>query len=391
MEDIKRIVLNICVSCFVVSPAFAGEWSGNIALEGRYFLSEPAFVGQDKNGGFSVGFEPEYKHQWDNDNQQLTFTPFLRWDEADEERTHVDIRQLDYLKAKGDWEFQIGIGKKFWGVTESGHLVDIINQTDGVEGADGEDKLGQPMLRASRLLENGSVDFFALPYFRERTFPSISGRLRTALVVDADATTFESSKKEKHLDYAIRWSHTQDTIDLGLSYFDGTSREPSFNVGMKNGSETLIPHYAQIQQLGLDLQQTGEETIWKLEAVHRRSKQENYTAMIGGFEHTLPWFNLVGEYHFDTRGEVQSAPFQNDLFVGARIALDDEASSELLAGTFYDLDNGSASIRLEGSRRIRDGLKLNLEAQWMTNVHANDPLHTLSKDDFIKFELQKFF
>ena len=379
------------------SAVIAGELSGNISLEGRYFPSDPAYAGQEQTGGFAISVEPEYKHKWDDDNQQFTFTPYYRWDENDSERTHADIRQLDYLKAKGDWEFQVGIGRKFWGVTESAHLVDIINQTDSVEGSDGEDKLGQPMLRASRLLENGSVDLFILPYFRERTFAGASGRFRTGIVVDTDAATYESSDEEKHIDYALRWSHTKEAFDVGVSYFDGTSRDPSFNLGTKNGAPALIPHYALIQQLGLDLQHTGEATIWKLEVAHRRSNAENYTAAVGGFEHSLEAFEsgaelgLLGEYHFDTRGESQSAPFQNDIFVGARLAMNDEASSELLGGAFYDLDNGSTSLRLEGSRRIGDGLKINVEAQFLTNVDANDPLNAFAKDDYIQVELQKFF
>lgn len=379
------------------SAVSAGEWSGNVSLEGTHFPSDPAHAGQAKNGGFSVNVEPEFKHKWDDENQQFTFTPYYRWDENDKQRTHADIRQLDYLKAKGDWEFQVGIGKKFWGVTESSHLVDIINQTDGVDGFDGEDKLGQPMLRASRLLENGSVDLFVLPYFRERTFAGSAGRFRSGFVVDTDAVTYESSQGEKHVDYAVRWSHTKDSMDLGLSYFDGTSRDPSFSVGSKNSAAVLVPHYPLIQQLGLDLQHTGEATIWKLEVAHRRANAENYTAAVGGFEHSLPAFEsgaelgLLGEYHFDTRGEALNAPFQNDVFVGARLALNDEAGSELLGGVFYDLDNESTSLRLEGSRRIGNGMKVNVEAQVFTNIDAADPLNAFAKDDYIQVELQKFF
>lgn len=392
----------VCFSlaALLTSSAFAesaGEWSGNVSFEARYFPTEPAHAGQEKTGGIAVSAEPEYKEKWDDDNQQFTLTPYFRWDENDKQRRHVDIRQLDYLRAKGDWEFQVGIGRKFWGVTESSHLVDIINQTDFVEGSDGEDKLGQPLLRASRLLENGSVDLFVLPYFRERTFAGAAGRFRTGLVVDTDAATYESSQEERHVDYAVRWSNTMDSMDLGLSYFDGTSRDPSFSLGSKNGAAVLVPHYPLIQQLGLDLQHTGEATIWKLEVAHRRANDENYTAAVGGFEHSLEAFEsgaeigLLGEYHFDTRGEAMNAPFQNDVFVGARFAMNDEASSELLGGLFYDLDNQSTSLRLEGSRRIGDGLKINVEAQVFTNIDAADPLNAFAKDDYLQVELQKFF
>lgn len=376
----------------------AGDLSGNISLEGRLFFDDPAYPGQTKNGGFSVGFQPEYKHKWGDGKQQFTFSPFLRLDSEDNERTHADIRRLDYFKSQGDWEFQIGIDKKFWGVTESQHLIDIINQTDGVEGLAGEQKLGQPMIRATRLTETGSVDLFVLPYFRERTFAGDSGRFRLPLIVDVDSATFESSREEKHVDYALRWSGSNDKIDWGLSYFDGTSRDPDLLPGLKNGADVLIPHYAQIRQIGVNLQYTGEATIWKFEGLHRRRDDGgHYNAAVGGFEHSLPAFEsgaelgLLAEYHYDSRGNVVNAPFQNDLFVGGRLALNDENSTELLAGAIVDLDDGSTSLRLEGSRRLGDSLKLNAEAQVLAGVDTNNPLNAFAQDDYIKLELQKFF
>jgi len=378
----------------------AGELSGNISVEGTYFPSKPAFTKQQKTGGVALSLQPEYKHSWDNDNsyKKFTFSPFLRWDQQDKERTHADIRQLDFVSSKGDWEFQVGLGKVYWGVAESQHLVDIINQSDAVEGLDGEDKLGQPLFRVSRLTDNGGLDLYVLPYFRERTFAGEKGRFRPPLVVDTNATTFESAAKEKHIDYALRWTETFDDIDVGFHYFDGTSRDPILSSPISPTS--LKAHYPLISQLGLDLQYTGESTIWKLEAINRDFDDaaiKDYTAVVGGFEHTLPAFEsgaelgILAEYHHDSRGEVSSAPFQNDLFVGARYALNDEAGTDLLAGAFVDLDNQTKSLRVEASKRLGKGIKLNLESQFFTNVDVTDPLKSFEKDDYLKVEFQKFF
>ena len=383
--------------------SFFDDVSGNVAIEGRLFTSDPAFEKQSKGGGVSFSISPEYKKRSDDDSSTFTFAPFYRWDDTDKERTHGDIRQLDYVVAKDDWEFQVGIGKKFWGVTESQHLVDIINQTDGVEGVDGEDKLGQPMLRYSKLSDNGSIDFFVLPYFRERTFAGEKGRFRFPLVVDTDNPTYESKSEEEHIDYALRISESIDEYDVGFSIFDGTSRDPSLALGLKNGAPVLIPYYPLIRQYGLDLQYTGESIIWKLEAIHRepnsiKSGFDTYSAAVGGFEYTLPTITesgaelgLLAEYHRDSRGEATSVAFQNDVFVGARLALNDADSSELLAGAFVDLDNSSKSLRIEASRRLGKGFKINLEAQVFTDIDENDPLQSFAKDDFIQVELQKFF
>jgi len=394
------LILGLSVSMLAVTTATA-DISGEVALQGRYFMENGAYPDQQDKGGLSLSLQPEYTKRWNGDNSKFTFTPFYRWDQQDDERTHGDIRQLDVVTSKGDWEFQAGVGKVYWGVAESQHLVDVINQTDAVEGADGEDKLGQPMVRMSRLTENGSVDVFVMPYFRERTFAGTEGRLRTPLVVDADATTYESSQEEKHIDYAARWSETMDEFDLGVHYFDGTTRDPVFNPIIENGQAVgLRAHYPLIQQFGVDLQHTGESTIWKLEAINRKfddSQYKDYAAMVGGFEHTLPAFEngseigLLAEYHLDSRGENATTPFQKDLFFGARYALNDEDSSEILAGAFVDMDNQTKSFRAEASRRLGKGFKLNIEGQAFIDVDENDPMIAFEKDDYLQIELQKYF
>ena len=49
------------------------------------------------------------------------------------------LREAHWLHDKGAWDLLIGVGKVFWGVTESRHLVDIVNQTDLVENPDQEE------------------------------------------------------------------------------------------------------------------------------------------------------------------------------------------------------------------------------------------------------------
>ncbi|MDA7657788.1 hypothetical protein N8737_03705, partial [Verrucomicrobia bacterium] len=103
-------------------------------------------------------------------------TPFGRYDGADSERSHVDLREFHIQRIADQWEWRVGVSKVFWGVTESQHLVDVINQTDLVENVDGEDKLGQPMVNLSWISDQaGVIDLFYLPYFRERTFPGRGG------------------------------------------------------------------------------------------------------------------------------------------------------------------------------------------------------------------------
>ena len=123
----------------------AVELGGHFALEARTFADPPAHPGQGSSG-LSAILQPELHHAFGDGRRSLLFTPFLRVDTADGRRTHFDVRELLYQQVFDSAELRIGIGRVFWGVTESRHLVDVINQTDLVENVDREDKLGQPLV-----------------------------------------------------------------------------------------------------------------------------------------------------------------------------------------------------------------------------------------------------
>lgn len=87
----------------------------------------------------------------------------------------------------------------------------------------------------------GTVTLFALPRFRERTFPGRKGRLRGELPVDTDQSSYESSLEEWHPDFAVRWTHTLGDWDIGLAHFADTSCEPRFLPGMDRSGRAVLP------------------------------------------------------------------------------------------------------------------------------------------------------
>src|SRR5690606_38997970 len=120
----------------------------------------------------------EFYHDASAGDQRFAFTAFGRIDSADRERTHIDVRELYWWKNFGSLEIYAGVRKIFWGVTESLHLVDVINQDDVVENPDREEKLGQPMIQLLSQRDWGLLEWFVLPYFREQQLPGREGRLR---------------------------------------------------------------------------------------------------------------------------------------------------------------------------------------------------------------------
>lgn len=244
-----------------------------LTTEYRYFYNDAQFTGQ-KSHFPSLALQPEYKIKWNKGDDLINFKGFLRLD-IDNERTHWDIRELYYQKIKNKWELSIGIKKIFWGVTESNHLVDIINQTDQIESFDGEEKLGQPLVQFSYNTDFGTFDLFYLPYFRKRTFAGKKGRLRFGQVIRRKDFAFESSAEKWHQDFAIRYSHFIGIVDLGLSHFYGTGREPLFSV---NDQGNFNPFYPIINQTGIDMQVTHNAFLWKFESIYRSSKFQDFFA-----------------------------------------------------------------------------------------------------------------
>jgi len=391
---IKQYYFTLILASMLTSlPSVAAEWSGYIAAEYRAFTQSPLDPQQQDNRNLSLLAEPEFYHSWNEGKDSLLFTSFFRWDEHDDERTHIDVRELIWTHVSYDWELKLGIGKVFWGVAESQHLVDIINQSDTVENIDGEDKLGQPMANLTLIKDWGIVDLFILPGFRERTFAGVEGRFRPIPVVDQHAK-YESSTKDKHIDLALRWSQTFDDWDVGLSHFYGTSREPRL---IFNG-QNFTPYYDLIHQTGLDVQATLDEWLWKLEVIHRSGQGETFNALTGGFEYTFVGvfesaadFGVIAEYLYDDRNDSAMVIFDNDLFIGGRLALNDAQSSELLFGVISDVKTSAQFYSVEASRRFGDSWILSLEGRFITNVANTEPLATVHHDDVIQLELARHF
>lgn len=375
------------------------EYHGNAAFEQRYFLQDALYPQQSRDNA-SAYFAPELFTALNDGSDTILFRGFLRIDQRDQERTHGDIRELMWSHIGDDWEVKTGIGKVFWGQAESLHLVDIINQTDAIESVDGEDKLGQPMVALSLYKDWGNFTLFALPYFRERTFAGLDGRPRAPVAIDTDNALYESADEEKNLDWAARWQRTLGDWELGLSYFDGTSREPDFIPGLNAQNETVLrPYYAQIQQVGIDVLAIVEAWIIKFEAIQRKGDIQDYWALVGGFEYTsvgvlssvydIGW--LV-EYQYDDRKDLATTGAQNDVLLGARWVFNDIDGTEVLFGVVQDLDYSAVrSGLIEASSRINDHWKWRLEAYLFSSDEPNETTFLLRRDDYAQFSLEYYF
>lgn len=393
------------------APAMAGEWQAGASIAGelRYFPQDGLYADQFNDWQPSLTIEPELRWDSANRNHQIVIAPFARIDGQDDERTHFDLREGYYRYNDDDgWSLLIGAARIFWGRTESRHLVDIINQTDAVEDIDEEDKLGQPMANLTLVRNWGAIDLFLMTGFRERTFAGINGRLRFAFPVDTDEPLFERDARRSAVDVAARYSHYIGNWDFGVSVFHGTSREPRF--AFQPGAETIRPVYDLITQGAVDLQYTAGAWLWKLEAVVREGHGDTFAAAVGGFEYTLYQIfgsnadlGLLAEYQYDGRdeaiiaerfGPTTAAPItfaDNDVFAGARLALNDPNDTAMIIGGTVDADDQFLGVFVEGQRRVGANWTAELEARLFMNASPENLAFPIRKDDFVTARLTRYF
>ena len=381
----------ISISAYTL-PAIA-EWDirGNVTAQLQEFANSAP---QSESHTSNVSLSGEIELYRDlTDDTSVIITPFARIDQRDSERSHFDFRELLVHHITDSFEWKVGLGKVFWGVAESRNPVDVINQSDAVENGVSADKLGQPMINLFAARDWGDIDLYILPGFREQTFPGEDGRPRLPVVIDSDSPRYESNDEEQHIDFALRLFKTVGDWDIGLHAFNGTARDPEFVFNTNTGK--LEPFYYQKTQIGIDAQATLESWLLKAELINITADEvEDHIELVTGFEYSFYGIaetdidlGVVTEWLYDDRDETTN-PFQNDLLIGLRLALNDEQSTDALLGVISDLDGDGEILSLEASRRIGSSLKASIDARYWINQPTDSPF---DNEDYVQFELGYFF
>lgn len=396
MKSFWKLILVIIFFLVIWKPVFSASWSGSASLDYQYFLDPGSLAGQ-KRDYFAEILEFKYSDLGNNGHKSFSFIPFLRVDQYNTNRTHADIRELVWIWSLDNFEVMAGIERIYWGVAESQHLVDIINQSDYLENASGLEKLGQPIINLAWVQNWGILDFYLLPYFRERVFPNGSSRFQLAFPVGA--AVYASPDKEWNKDWAVRWSNHIEDIDIGLSYFSGTNRNPSLILGQDSKGNTIfVPYYKMLSQLGLDFQLTIDSWLWKLELVARDTRDQSYYAFTAGFERnfysvfsTRSDIALMLEYLYDNREWSAETPFEKDVFVGVRWVLNDVNNTSLLLGAICDAQTSARVFNFQASQLVSNGWSVTASGGAYIAIPINDLLYGYRNDNFLGLKLSRFF
>ena len=327
----------------------------------------------------------EGKHRW-------AITGFARGDVDDRHRSHLELREASWTWQPAAWQLRAGILMEFWGVTESNRLVDVVNQRDQREAPDADAKLGQPGIAWSGRAAGGTLEILALAYHRPREFGFGHGRFRPPPTF-VSAPEYGSAAGRRRVDWAARWSTRVRALDVGLSHFWGTSREPTFR-----GDAAPQPRYAVMHQTGIDAQLTLGALLMKAEAIQRREDGDAFGALTTGGEYAFG--NVAGaggdivvfaELTLDERRARTLTGLDRDLFLAARWSPNDEAGTELTVGGTLDLARGAHVVRLEGSRRWSGNWRVVGEAHLIGGQGATEFGYLMRRDSFVRAAIARHF
>lgn len=99
------------------------------------------------------------------------------------------------------------------------------------------------------------------------------------------------------------------------------------------------------------------------------------------------------EYNWDDRNQSEEPAtfFDNDVFIGSRLALNDPQDSIALIGAIVDTDNGSTVLSLEAERRVGESWVVELIGRFFLNIDETDITAALEEDSFVNLSIQYHF
>jgi hypothetical protein len=295
------------------------------------------------------------------------------------------------------WQVDLGYDLLFWGVTEGRNLVNIINQRNQVRDSLGDTGLGQSMLALRYFAPASTIEAFVLPRFEELRYGETGRPWSLGLPIDEAGATYESADGADNVDFALRYAGSVGNLEYAAFAFDGTLREPQYNLDATTMS--LTPHYRQGQIFGVSAQYTAGPVLYKLETMHTAPDSgDDYWAAIAGLEYSVsslfkrPWeTSFFAEYNYDSRDGDPLAVFENDLFIGTQIRFPNTLGTELRLGAIVDLDDGDFTGSLSLQSRLTDNLRASADYIFIDASDPSDGLYAGRDDDQLSLKLEWHF
>jgi len=344
-------------------------------------------------------------------------------DEAEQNgRSFLRVDELYGSYDFGDNRLTAGRSIRFWGALEAHNIVDGFNAVDLRNSPFDRDKIGAWNAALTHYTDTGSAALIvkfdeadqpmAVEPYAYYFFPPdvrYDSRLRTSGSRN-DPTYYlrlgGSTETEYPFDYALILQHGYDSQRYFL---------PGDPVVTPTGLLTysyyvpLAEHAYRVNKaMTYDTLVVGD-TLFKVEALYADVLDDehisDYCHIAAGAEHTLTRvfaeadLGLIAEYYrYETLESDKYTDldlfelFQNDLFLGLRLSLNDANSASLVGGVIADLEYAEQSYYAEFETRLFDAMKLNIDYRYIEPSKKTDTaFHLLGRFESVTLTLGYYF
>ncbi len=390
----KRLIAPLLLASLLGAGEIA--YKGNLGIEYDYFSNTPP---DKRSDTFAFRGDVEAKKEIGDGEVKLHLKGI--WDKEESERRYVDIQELYYKHNFENSELLIGRNILFWGALEVYNIADVFNTKDTLDDPfDYDRKLGAWNVAWTRFFDNSELAVILRLHEEDQKFQDEESVFNfLPLPYDSDLITEYDHRPSLFVKYSGSGEEVQ--IDYALIYEAGYDDQRYFTYDRKLGK--LRQHAYWVNKLLGYTTYVHEDTIYKAEAawaVSDDTKVSDYLHFGAGLEHTLygVWekkdLGLLLEYYRyeqfnDTKFSTRELGvlFQNDLYLGARFSFNDTASSEILAGVDFDLDESEKIYFLKYDTRVLDKFKTEVQYQ-----HLSPSRNSLfSKTDHLKVAVSYYF
>ncbi|EQC44684.1 hypothetical protein [Bacteriovorax sp. Seq25_V] len=400
----------------------------------------------DSRGEIGFNFT-RYIHEKSSQDNQMAFSSFQVQDssaflggnfyvdivgkvnQTSRDNSYINFNELYYKSTDffGN-SYTAGYQVFTWSKMEAFHPANIVNSRYFDGDLEDFDKKGELTLSYSFKSLLGDLKLFYFPFFEKSFYPTKSTRI-TDGVRPEKSYHFDGNnlteKKESH-QYGISLQKQIGDFDFhlfALNHIDRNRPLLGYHAYTINPTLGAIPYgnlaayYGEVLDYGMASTLFVDDSTFKLEFLGSKfKKSEKFVLSTGGFvgfkdqktiaighEYSKTWDNgwdstFFTEYQAvfaddSSHKREELSVFQNDLFLGHRLSLNDAYGKEFRFGVFYDLQRKNEMLFfLTYEQRLNDFWKFKTGIRTFTH-DSNDKLglYVLEKDDEVSFSLTRFF